>query len=379
MFTHCSRGSKSDWADVWRTSEEARVVDNEIARLSHQPGTKTNPSQHGSKDKPNNPASLLRQYQLVQSRAFRWYFRSPVYIRGKVIINVAAGLFLGFTFYKQRNSAQGLQNKMFASFASLILSARMYRPSTFNLLMETDRFGIALMNGLQPRFIEMRAIYEAREEPSKMFHWSVFIITIVTTEICTNVMSGTLFFLPWYFAVGFWQSMTDRAARGIYQWLIFVRLPSSQCNSADIDQIMFEAWVSSFGQLLAAMAPNTQVAALLIPMTFVFVALFCGVLQPFSQLPKFWHFVHYASPFTWLVEYVVLSHQRPDSNAQQRTFLKRHPRYECDLQSTRDQRLPTSCWEDLWPVCRTIPLVRCRGFVQSECLFELSILSLFDG
>lgn len=67
---------------------------------------------------------------------------------------------------------------------------------------------------------------------------------------------------------------------------------------------MFEMWVSSFGQLLAAVAPNVQIAGLLIPMTFVFVALFCGVLQPLSQLPQFWHFVHYASPFTWLVEYV---------------------------------------------------------------------------
>jgi ABC-type multidrug transport system permease subunit len=173
-------------------------------------------------------------------------------------------------------------------------------------VQDTDvTIATALMNGLQPKFIEMRAMYEAREEPSKMFHWSIFIISGVITEILTNVMSGTLFFLPWYFVVGFWQSMTNRAARGAYQWLILVRLSLSlSLIFADVFQIMFEAWVSSFGQLLASMAPNAQVAALLIPMTFVFVALFCGVLQPLSQLPKFWRFVHYASPFTWIVEYV---------------------------------------------------------------------------
>jgi ABC-type multidrug transport system permease subunit len=76
----------------------------------------------------------------------------------------------------------------------------------------------------------------------------------------------------------------------------------------NIHQVMFQGWVSSFGQLLAAMAPNVQIAALLVPMTFVFVALFCGVLQPLSQLPEFWHFVHYASPFTYLVEYVLKPH-----------------------------------------------------------------------
>lgn len=78
------------------------------------------------------------------------------------------------------------------------------------------------MNGLQPHFFEMRALYESREEPSKMFHWSIFILTIVTTEILTNILAGTLFFLPWYFAVGFMRGMANRAARGAYQWIMFV-------------------------------------------------------------------------------------------------------------------------------------------------------------
>lgn len=64
---------------------------------------------------------------------------------------------------------------------------------------------------------------------------------------------------------------------------------------------MFGTWVSTFDQLLEAIAPSEQTAHLFIPMIFVFVALFAGVLQPLSLLPEFWHFVHYASPFTWLV------------------------------------------------------------------------------
>jgi hypothetical protein len=32
---------------------------------------------------------------------------------------------------------------------------------------------------------------------------------IVTTEICTNIMTRTLFFPLRYFTAGFWQSMTD--------------------------------------------------------------------------------------------------------------------------------------------------------------------------
>lgn len=60
----------------------------------------------------------------MQKRTFLWYWRSPVYIRSKVILNLLAGLFLGFTFYKEPSSAQGLQNKMFAAFTSLVVSAR---------------------------------------------------------------------------------------------------------------------------------------------------------------------------------------------------------------------------------------------------------------
>jgi hypothetical protein len=126
-LNHPFRSAKSNWADVWRKSDLARAVEDEIAVLSHPlTSTEANSSTGGNRDESSDPTSLLHQYQLVQSRYFRWYFRSPVYIRGKVIINIVAGLFLGFTFYKQRNSAQGLQNKMFASFASLILSARKY-------------------------------------------------------------------------------------------------------------------------------------------------------------------------------------------------------------------------------------------------------------
>lgn len=122
------RASDYDWADVWRKSDEAHAIEQEIAALRHQSTSSetTHPSNGDSQNKSADPTSLLLQYRLVQSRAFRFYWRTPIYIRGKVIINLVAGLFLGFTFYKQNNSAQGLQNKMFASFSSLILSARMY-------------------------------------------------------------------------------------------------------------------------------------------------------------------------------------------------------------------------------------------------------------
>lgn len=254
-----------DWAEIWQNSEEAHIGKEEISSLGQFPPVSPS-STKASKGK--DTTSYLHQYQLVQRRSLQWYWRSPIYIRGKAILNIAAGLFIGFTFYQQNNSAVGLQNKMFATFASVIQSA-------------------PLMNQLQPRFFKARGLFVAREEPARMYHWSIFIISVTITEIIANMVTGTLFFIPWYFAVGFKNDMNDENVRGVYEWILF---------------LMFESWVSTFGQLVAAIAPNEQTASLFIPMVFVFVALFCGVLQPLSQLPEFWHFVHYASPFTWLID-----------------------------------------------------------------------------
>ncbi|KUJ23287.1 uncharacterized protein LY89DRAFT_777066 [Mollisia scopiformis] len=258
VLTATEAKDRKNWADIWQKSNEAHIVEKEASP--------TTVKAHKSRGK--DTTSYLHQYRLVQRRSFQWYWRSPVYIRGKIILNIVAGLFLGFTFYQQNNSAQGLQNKMFATFASVILSA-------------------PLMNQLQPRFFKVRALFVSREEPARMYHWSIFIFTTVITEITANLLTGTLFFLPWYFVVGFENDMVNAPSRGIYQWILF---------------LMFETWLSTFGQLLAAIAPTEQTAPLFIPMLFVFVALFCGVLQPLSQLPLFWHWVHYASPFTWLID-----------------------------------------------------------------------------
>jgi hypothetical protein len=53
---------------------------------------------------------------------------------------------------------------------------------------------------------------------------------IVTTELCTNIMTGTLFFLPRSFTAGFWRSMADPAARVVYQWILFVCLLPASCG-----------------------------------------------------------------------------------------------------------------------------------------------------
>ncbi len=192
-------------------------------------GPKSSENKPSSYWQHNDTTSLFHQYQLVQSRGLKLYWRSPVYIRGKFVLNLLAGLFIGFTFYQEKNSAQGLQNKMFATFTSLVLSARTCLPSK-NLLSPLFLlastcwwdFGIALMNQLQPLFFRVRNLYQSREEPTKMYHWSIFVFATVGTEILINIITGTLFFIPWFFAVGFRNEMSDPNGRGAYMYILFV-------------------------------------------------------------------------------------------------------------------------------------------------------------
>lgn len=81
------------------------------------------------------------------------------------------------------------------------------------------------MNQLQPLYFQIKNLYTSREEPAQMYHWSIFIFATAITEILASMITGTLFFIPWYFAVGFRNGMIDPNGRGAYMYILFVRLP----------------------------------------------------------------------------------------------------------------------------------------------------------
>lgn len=145
-----------------------------------------------------------------------------------------------------------------------------------------------LMNQFQTQFASMTQLYQEREKPSGLYHWSTYVLSTILAEVSFNMVTGTLFFFPWYFAVGFSRTWTDpgNGTRGLYMWL----------------QLMsFEMWFSTFGIAVNSLAPNAQTAAVLTTVLVSFVVAFNGVLQPLSQLPNFWHFMYRLSPYTYLM------------------------------------------------------------------------------
>jgi len=110
---------------------------------------------------------------------------------------------------------------------------------------------VSLSNQLQVPFLDMRNIYEIRERPSNMYSWTAMITSQILTEIPWNVLGSSLFFLCWYWTVGF---NNDRAG---YTYLLF--------------GITFPLYFTTFAMAVAAMSPNAEIAGLLFSLLFSFV------------------------------------------------------------------------------------------------------------
>ncbi|BFZ62298.1 Multidrug resistance protein [Saitoella coloradoensis] len=262
--------ASQDWHQIWLSSPENQAVTQELNEMH------TRLRAEHAHDRDNQDSASLSSYAMpfstqfweVMKRTFSLYWRSPEYIISKVALNIIAGLFIGFTFYKLDVSLAALQNRLFAIFMAVVLST-------------------SLINQIQPRFIDMRTLYEVRERPSKMYNWVAFTFAAIIVEIPYNMLAGTLFYACWYLPIGFFRNGTGGADRNAYMWLMLM---------------VFEMFFTSFGQAIAAASPNAQTAAIIQTLFFSFVLIFNGVLQPLSQLVGFWHWMYHLSPFTYLIE-----------------------------------------------------------------------------
>ena len=126
-----------------------------------------------------------------------------------------------------------------------------------------------LAQQIQPKFIQLRSLYEVRERPSRMYNVYVQAAASIIVEMPWNFLTGSIFWCCWYFAVG-----GQTGERAIYSFITYT--------------VAFETYWSTFAQAIAAISPNAQIASVLFSGLFAFVIVFNGVLQPPAQLPGFW-------------------------------------------------------------------------------------------
>ncbi|KAI9368301.1 ABC drug exporter AbcA [Aspergillus egyptiacus] len=266
-----------DWFETWRNSPEYAQVQEHLTVLKHERSQQTKMSRATSGQTREDKASYREfaapfwaQLYEVQIRIFQQIWRSPIYIYSKASICVLPALFVGFSLFNTPNTIQGLQNQMF---------------SIFMLLFQ---FG-QLMQQIMPHFLTQRALYEARERPSKIYSWKVFMISNIVVELPWNSFMSIFMFLCWYYPIGMYHNAEATDAvhlRGTQMWLMIWT---------------FLLFTSTFAHFMIAALDVSENAANLGSFLLLLCLLFCGVLATPDQLPGFWIFMYRVSPFTYLV------------------------------------------------------------------------------
>ncbi|TLS31584.1 hypothetical protein PpBr36_03908 [Pyricularia pennisetigena] len=257
-----------DWPAVWRQSPEYQGVQAELARLS---STRAAPVSSDSSQHSEFAAGMGTQLQQVTKRVFQQYWRMPALVASKAILSFGTALFIGLSFLNAQNSMRGLQNQMFGVFMFLGV------------------FG-QIVNQIMPLFVAQRAMYEARERPSKAYSWQSFIFANVVVEMAWNSLMGTLSFICWYFPMGLYRNayatdaVDSRAATMFLQvWIFFI-------------------FVTSFAFMGIAALQSAEVAGNVVNLLTIMMFSFCGVLAGPNDLPRFWIFMYRVNPFTYVVE-----------------------------------------------------------------------------
>ncbi|KAG2006802.1 multidrug resistance protein 1, variant 2 [Coprinopsis cinerea AmutBmut pab1-1] len=251
-----------DWNDVWVQSEECARAKEELKQI-HEDGRKSPPVAATLKSTFATP--WIYQASFVLQRSLRTYWRDPTYLMSKLTLNIIGGLFIGFTFFKSKDTVQDTQNKLFAIFMATILSA-------------------PLGGQLHVPYIKMRDIYEIRERSSRMYHWTALVASQILVELPWNILGSSLFFCCWYWTVGF------RSSRGAYTYLMY--------------GFLFPTYYTTIALAVASMCATAEIASLMFSFLFSFVLTFDGVVQPYRQL-GWWRWMYHLSPYTYLIEGVV--------------------------------------------------------------------------
>lgn len=254
-------GQKINWQEEWLHSEQAEQVLEEIRKTKKEIG-KVEEIATSEQREFASPVAL--QITELTKRVFRQQWRDPSYLYGKLFTSVIIGIFNGFTFWKLGSTVTDMQDRMFTSFLIILI------PPT-------------IVNAVVPKFYDNRALWEARELPSRIYGWVAFCTAQVITEIPAAIVGAVIYWAFWYWPTG----LPGDASTSGYVFLM---------------TMLFFLFQASWGQWICAFAPSFTVISNILPFFFVMFGLFNGVVRPYDQMAVFWrYFVYYLNPSTYWI------------------------------------------------------------------------------
>lgn len=257
--------ANDDWGDLWSSSPEYKAVTDEIQRLNALlPGKVSSESTESLKA--TYATSWDKQMWFVLNRTFLQFWRSPVYIRAKLLECILCALFVGISFVGLNNSVSAANNSFSSIFMTLLIA-------------------LAMINQSHVFAYPSRELYEVREAASNTFHWSCLLLSHTIAEIFWSTVCE---FFCW--VCFFWPALSGHGSvqRNGYFFLTYV--------------LIFPMYFMSYGLWILYLSPNVPSASMINSMIFSALMLFCGILQPEQYMPGFWTFMYKVSPFTYFVD-----------------------------------------------------------------------------
>ncbi|KAI1388310.1 ABC-2 type transporter [Hypoxylon trugodes] len=253
-----------DWGDVWLQSKNFQEQSKEMEQMIEK--RKNVEHSKNVQDDREYAMPIWTQTAAVVKRSFVAYWRTPNYIMGKLILHIFTGLFNTFTFWRLGNGSVDMQSRLFSVFMNLTIAP-------------------PLIQQLQPVFLNSRNIFQSRENNAKIYSWFAWTTGAVLAEVPYALVAGAIYYNCWWWGIAGYQM------KGFPSGFIFLLM------------MVFELYYVGFGQAIAAFSPNQLLASLFVPLFFLFVVSFCGVVVPAAQLPYFWRsWMYWLTPFHYLLE-----------------------------------------------------------------------------
>ncbi|GAA6020195.1 hypothetical protein JCM10207_004364 [Rhodosporidiobolus poonsookiae] len=247
----------------WVASPECASVKEELVRL----GCPTTPPRGGAegvrKQGPPPPAaaSTWRQCVLLTRRVCKHYYRDPSFSYTKLFTSTVVPLVVGLSFLLvgKEHTIVSFQNRMFSVFLLLFVP-------------------VVWMNAIIFKVHALRALWEARERPSRIYGRTAFVTSLLVSEVPYSLICGAAYFVLWYFLIGF---PLEKTTIGFAFLLIEVFY---------FFQSTWALWIVSLSRSLGTIAN-------LLPFFLVAMEAFNGSLMPYAQMPVYYRWLYHVSPF----------------------------------------------------------------------------------
>ncbi|KAI9921644.1 hypothetical protein PsorP6_000809 [Peronosclerospora sorghi] len=245
----------TDFADVFRTSEEKRILDSNMAKGGV---SKPSPDYPEMVFTSKRAASSWTQARYIMVRFMNMYWRTPSYNLTRFIVTLLLALVFGLlSLNSEYHSYQGIN-----SGAGMVFMTTLFT-------------GIVSFNSVLPiSFEERKAFYRERAVQTYNALW--FFVATTLVEIPYVFASGFVFTFVWYFMVGF----TGFGTALLY-W---------------INLSLLILLMTYMGQLLAFAMPSVEVAAIIgVLMNSIFF-LFMGYNPPANAIPGGYKWLYTITP-----------------------------------------------------------------------------------